>query len=188
MENGKLSGYSAFTSYEKVEKEVQSYFLEATKSYLGVGFTPIAVAHQLVNGTNFAYFTIAKGVYPDAKAYNALVIVHVATNGTVALAEVKPVRSVRGSGEGLLGGYTVFRPAFGSDNLIPEIFRKKAGIGVGYTALAIASQVVAGINYAIFAEAQIPSLEAAPYNVIATLFHDLEGEFHLTHIERVQIL
>jgi hypothetical protein len=184
MEISKSGGYSAFTSFKKAEKEVQSYFWETTKNHYGIRFIPFAVAQQVVNGINYAYLTTAKGVYPDAKDYNALVIVHVSPTEVVTLTEVKPVQLVKGSGEGL--GYTVF--GLRDNSPIPAILQEKAGLGVGYTVLAIASQVVAGVNYAIFAEAQTVYPEAIPYNVIVTLYKDLEGAYFLTHIERVQIL
>ncbi|MDR0711667.1 MAG: hypothetical protein LBF67_04925 [Prevotellaceae bacterium] len=186
MSTNKLGGYSAFTPYKEAEKEVQAYFLEVTKQLVGVNFTPLAVAQQVVNGINFAYFTTAKGTYSEARYYNALVIVHVATTGAVTLTEVKPVQPVKGSGEGLAGGYTAFLPI--DDSPIPAILLEKVGAGVSYTPLAIASQVVAGVNYAIFAEAKIVYPEAVPYNVILTLFRDLEGAYYLTHIERVEII
>lgn len=181
-----MGGYSAFTPYTEADEKVQSYFLETTKNLVGVGFKPLAVAQQVVNGINLAYLTTAKGVYPDAKDYNALVIVYVATTGTVALTEVKPVQLVSGSGEGLSGGYTAFGTL--DDSPIPAILQEKVGVGVDYTALAVASQVVAGVNYAIFAKAKIVYPDVTPYNVIITLYKDLKGEYSLTHIERVEIL
>lgn len=186
METIKPGGYSAFTPYKEAEEVVQSYFLEATKNLVGAAYLPIAVAQQVVNGINYAYFTQAKGVYPDAKAYNALVVVYVTTKGVVTLTEIKPVQLVRGSGEGLAGGYTTFGPADKSP--LAALLQAKAGVGVHYTPLAVASQVVAGVNYAIFATAKIAYPDATPYNVIATLLLDLKGEYHLTYIERVQIL
>jgi hypothetical protein len=188
MEIGKLGGYSAFTPYKKAEEKVQSYFKEATKNFLGVGFTPLAVARQVVNGINYAYFTTAKGVYPDAKDYNAVVIVHVSLTDVVTLTEVKPVQLIKGSDEGgnYIGGYTAF--SLRDNSPIPAILQEKAGLGVGYTVLAIASQVVAGIKYAIFAEAQTVYPDVIPYNVIVTLYQDPGGAYYLNHIERVQIL
>jgi hypothetical protein len=49
---------------------------------------------------NFAYFTKAKVIYPEAKPYNALVIVHVTTTGVVSLTEIKPIQLIKDSGEG----------------------------------------------------------------------------------------
>jgi hypothetical protein len=189
MSANKIGGYSAFTPYEKAEKEVQTYFLEVTKELVGVSYTPLAVAQQVVNGINFAYFTRAKGVYPEASDYNALIIVHVATTGAVTLLEIKIVHLVRKSGEGLAGGYTAFLPVDESP-LPAAVLQEKIGaiIGVGYTPLAIASQVVAGVNYAIFAEAKVAYPEAVPYNVIITLLRDLKDAYHLTHIECVEII
>jgi hypothetical protein len=66
--------------------------------------------------------------------------------------------------------------------------KEKLDVGVEYTALAVASQLVAGINYAVFTEAKVIYPEAIPYNVIVTLYRDLEGIYHLIHIEQMQIL
>jgi hypothetical protein len=187
METIKLGGYSAFTSYKEAEKKVQSYFSEATKHVLGVGFIPLAVAHQLVNGINYAYFTKAKGVYPEAKDYNALVIIHVSLTEVITVTEIKSVQLIKGSGQDLFGGYTAFY-GLSDDSPIPAILREKTGLGVGYTALAVASQVVNGVNYAIFAKAQVVYPDAIPYNAIVTLYKTTEGAYSLTAIERVQIL
>jgi hypothetical protein len=187
MENSKVGGYSAFTPYTEAGEEVQLYFSKVTKQLLGVKHTPLAVAHQVVNGINFAYLTTAKVVYPDAKDYNAVVIAHVATTGAATLIEIRRIQLVTGSGEGLPGGYTAFNAP--TDDVIPKALQKAIGVGVDYTALAIASQVVHGRNYAIFAKAQIVYPETAPHNVLATLYQDVEKEeYYLTSIERVQIL
>jgi hypothetical protein len=136
-----------------------------------------------VNGTNFAYFTTATMAILDPKPYNALVTVHVSTNGTVSLTGIKPIQLISGSGEGGLGGYSAFDSIDNSP--IPGILRELVGDGVSYVVLAIATQVVNGINYAIFAEACVIYPEATPYNVIITLHQDLKGAYHLIAIEQI---
>jgi hypothetical protein len=185
----KIGGYLAFTPYKEADEKVKSYFLKATEKLMGASHTPLAVACQLINGDvmNYAYFTETKVIYPDAKSYNTLVIIQVTEPEVVSLTEIKPIQLVKGSGgDGSLGGYTVFS-APDSRPFLSDVL-KDLLIGVGYTILAVASQVVAGVNYAIFAEAKAITKDAIPYNVIVTLFRDLEGKYNLVHIEQVQVL
>jgi hypothetical protein len=85
-----------------------------------------------------------------------------------------------------MGGYTAFRPI--DEYPEPKKLKEMSGIGVGYTAIAAASQVVAGTNYAILAEAKGIYPDAEPYNAIVTLYCDLQGRYHVTGIDQVDIL
>lgn len=81
-----------FTCFRKIEKEELDLFDKALQGMVGVGRTPLAVATQIVNGTNFAFLSYAKGVYPDAEAYNDITVIYKPINGEPIVKEVKKVK------------------------------------------------------------------------------------------------
>lgn len=58
-------------------------------------------------------------------------------------------------------------------------------LGVHYTPLAVATQVVAGINYRFFANAQGVYPGALNEGVIIQIYKPLEGAAHITSITKV---
>ncbi|MFM2486212.1 hypothetical protein [Celerinatantimonas yamalensis] len=68
-----LGGWSVFRSLDSEDKEV---FTKAMKGFTGVDYSPIAVATQVVEGTNFAFFCNAKGVYPEATVFPAIIHIY----------------------------------------------------------------------------------------------------------------
>lgn len=70
MSEAKIAGgWSGFQS--PVPKEAMSVFTTATEGLMGVKYTPVAVAAQVVAGMNYCYLCTAIGVYPDAIGYAA---------------------------------------------------------------------------------------------------------------------
>lgn len=85
----------------------------------------------------------------------------------------------------MAGVWTPYR-----DGLTPEekdLFKKvTAGIiGVNYTALAVASQVVAGTNYHFFCNAKAVYPGALNEAAVIAVFKPLSGEAHITAINRI---
>lgn len=84
----------------------------------------------------------------------------------------------------VLGGYGPFEPL---DAKTKDIFAKAmAGpVGVGYTPLIVATQVVAGANYLYMCNAQdvVPGATARPVEVIIS--QPLSGPPHKTSIKNV---
>ncbi|MDR0429957.1 MAG: hypothetical protein LBH58_05715 [Tannerellaceae bacterium] len=98
------------------------------------------------------------------------------------------IQLIKGSSENLAGGYTVF-DSIDHCPFFCEELKKQPHIGVGYTAIAIASQVVTtSVIYTTLVSVKVMHFEAEPYNAIVTLYRDLEGMYHMTSIERVYIL
>jgi hypothetical protein len=63
-------GWSQYTS--SISSEAQSAFDEALKGFVGVKYTPVAVAEQVVAGKNFRFFCNASAVIPNAPNYGAI--------------------------------------------------------------------------------------------------------------------
>lgn len=66
-----------------------------------------------------------------------------------------------------------------------DIFNKTKPIGVNYTPLAVATQVVSGINYRFFCNAQVVYPEAPNDAVITQIYKPLNGDPHITSITKV---
>ncbi len=54
------------------EREI---FDTAFKGFVGVNYTPLTVATQVVAGVNYSFFCNAKGVYPNAPNQGAMVTI-----------------------------------------------------------------------------------------------------------------
>lgn len=64
-------GWSTFTC--DISKEAFDAFDEAMEGLLGVDYTPVAVAQQVVAGMNYSFFCNAKVVYPEAPNQAAII-------------------------------------------------------------------------------------------------------------------
>ncbi|ACA87416.1 MULTISPECIES: hypothetical protein [Shewanella] len=58
-------------------------------------------------------------------------------------------------------------------------------VGVDYSPVAVATQVVAGLNYAYFCNAQIPGLGSSVYPAMVNIYKPLDGDAVITHIQKV---
>ncbi|MCE0492628.1 hypothetical protein [Vibrio salinus] len=56
-------------------------------------------------------------------------------------------------------------------------------VGISYQPLVVATQVVAGCNYAFFCNAELESPGAAPYPAMVHMFRDLKGNVGITDIK-----
>lgn len=57
-------GWTTFST--NISAQASEVFVTATKGLLGVTYTPLAVATQVVAGTNYMFFCNAQVVYPNA--------------------------------------------------------------------------------------------------------------------------
>jgi len=64
MANTMPGGWTAFDF--TITKEAQAVFDTALKNFVGVGYTPLCVATQVVAGTNYCFLCKGKVVYPEA--------------------------------------------------------------------------------------------------------------------------
>jgi hypothetical protein len=61
----------------------------------------------------------------------------------------------------------------------------KGFVGVGYTPLAFATQVVAGTNYCFLCQGKVVYPGASDIAVKLYIFKPLKGDPHISHIERI---
>jgi hypothetical protein len=90
MSTTMVGGWTAYST--SISAEAMAAFKEALKGHVGVNYTPLAVASQLVSGMNYRFLCDAQVVYPDAPHYAALVQVYKPLNGPAVLsAPIKPI-------------------------------------------------------------------------------------------------
>lgn len=84
----------------------------------------------------------------------------------------------------MVGGWSPFHELTEENK---EVFAKgiEGLVGVKYSPLVVATQVVAGQNYAFFCNAQVVYPGAQPYPAMVHMFSDLDGNVGITHIERL---
>ena len=81
------------------------------------------------------------------------------------------------------GGWTPFSTTISKEAM--DIFNKTKPVGVHYTPLAVATQVVSGTNYRFFCNAQVVYPDAPNDAVITQIYQPLNGEAHITSITKV---
>ena len=86
-----LGGWSIFRT--GITKEEKHIFEEAFKGFVGVSYSPIAVATQVVQGTNYSFFCNAKGVYPNAPNQAAMVTIYDPLNGIAHITKIEMVNN-----------------------------------------------------------------------------------------------
>jgi hypothetical protein len=85
-----------------------------------------------------------------------------------------------------MGGWSPYRDGLTQEE--KDLFKTSVTskiTGVDYTALAVASQVVAGMNYNFFCNAKGVYPDAPNYAVIITVYKPVSGEAHITAITRI---
>lgn len=100
---GKGAKVAEIIDEAKLEENIRVAFDSAVKSIVGVGYKAVAyVGSQVVRGTNHYFVCEARGIYPDAKPYAALVCVNV-FEGATSLVSISPIGG--GSEKAGLFGY-----------------------------------------------------------------------------------
>ena len=66
-------GWSTYSC--KISADEQKVFDEAMDGLLGVNYKPIAVATQIVAGTNYAFFCNAQVVAPNTPVFGAVIYI-----------------------------------------------------------------------------------------------------------------
>ncbi len=83
------------------------------------------------------------------------------------------------------GGWTPYVTPIPAEDL--EVFKKALHglVGVNYSPLAVAKQVVSGMNYRFFCNAHVVYPGAANEAAIVEIYKPLNGEPHITSISRI---
>lgn len=75
MTTGVIAG--GWTAYStEISSEAKHAFETALKGLVGVKYTPLALASQVVEGVNYSFFCNALGVYPGATNEGAMVKIY----------------------------------------------------------------------------------------------------------------
>ena len=77
--------------------EVKTAFASATQNLVGVGYKPVLyVGRQIVHGTNHYIVCEARGVYPGAKPYAAVMCINIC-DGNASLVSITPINTHTGT-------------------------------------------------------------------------------------------
>ncbi len=79
QESTRVGGWTTYSC--DMSEEALKVFEKAFKGFVGVSYTPVAVATQVVEGTNYSFFCNAKGAYPNAPNEAAIVDIYQPLNG-----------------------------------------------------------------------------------------------------------
>ncbi len=74
LQNQVLGGWSKFSC--EITPEASEVFKAAFKGFVGVSYTPVAFASQIVAGTKYSFFCNAQVVYPGAPNQAAIVDIY----------------------------------------------------------------------------------------------------------------
>ena len=88
MTNSLMVG--AWTEYKSsIPAEAKKVFDDAFEGFVGVQYTPIAYATQVVSGENYSFFCNAIGVYPGAISFPALIDIYKHPNEKPHLTQIR---------------------------------------------------------------------------------------------------
>jgi hypothetical protein len=79
-------GWTAFNF--NISAEARKVFDEALKGFVGVGYTPLAFATQVVAGTNYCFLCKGVVVYPGAPEFAAKVYIYKPLEGKPHISEI----------------------------------------------------------------------------------------------------
>jgi hypothetical protein len=79
-------GWTAFSF--TITQEAKKVFDQALKGLVGVSYTPLAFATQVVAGTNYCFLCQGKVVYPGAPELAAKVYIYVPLQGEPHLSQI----------------------------------------------------------------------------------------------------
>ncbi len=87
MSNTTVGSYTPFSS--DISAEDKTTFVNAFEKFAGVKYEPIAVATQVVAGTNYAFFCNATPVYPGAASNPAMVTIFRSLEGHSSITHIE---------------------------------------------------------------------------------------------------
>lgn len=140
--------------------EERTLFAEVQKTLLGVSYSPIAVQSQVVAGMNYRFYCVGTVVSPTGGSSLVRIDVYVPPTGKPVVVGITPIPIPQVPVHGA-GGWTGVRTPTTED--LTVFNEALQGItGVGYTPIAVQSQVVAGMNYCFFCIATVVYPNAEP--------------------------
>lgn len=92
METATQTLAGAWTEYRtQISEQEKEIFNAALKGLLGVEYTPVAVASQVVAGYNYSFFCNARVVHPHATNEAALVGIYLPPDGKPRVTGIQPL-------------------------------------------------------------------------------------------------
>ena len=176
MSNSSSSAVGAWSAWNfSLDATAQEVFAKATAGLVGVKYTALAYASQVVAGTNYAFICEAQLVSANPIAYPVVMHVNQPLGGAPIISGIQKLGpAVTGNA----GGWSSW--SFTVSTEAQQVF-DAAGqgfVGVNYKPIAFNTQVVAGTNYCYLCEGTVV-VEGAP--VIAALVfvnQPLPGQGH----------
>ncbi len=169
-QNSMAGGWSAWSF--SPSKEAKAVFEASLGKLLGVKYTLVASASQVVNGTNYAFLCEADSVTLAANDYIVVAHVYQPIKGTPHISNIKTVGPKPSH---MPGGWQNWqfsvtpRAKATFDSAMQHI------IGVSYKPLAFDNQLVAGTNYCYLCEATPATVKASPYPALVWIYQPLHG-------------
>ena len=188
-----VGGWTLNEELNPIEGDV--YFEKAKSKYTGMDLTPLFVlGSQPTDPSNIAYLCYGKAVVPNAVLGLKVAIVGVGENSEdttfLNVVDFNVNDYLEGDGsttpEGLMGGWQDNGDLENTLHIkTNETFNKALNglTGVAYSPVAVlATQVVAGENYAILATGKSVSAEPISHLYIMNIYEDLDGNSKLNNI------
>lgn len=171
-------------------------FDKARQGIDGASYSPLFIlGTQVVAGTNYQYLCYSKAVVPNAEASFKVVTVYkgLGEEPEIQILNIADFEVTDFTGEqgettpaGMMGGFTEVEelPNFLSEEENAVFEKAFEGLdGVGYTPVAkLASQVVAGTNYAFLAMGKTMSAEPTTHLYVVNVYADLDGNATVNNI------
>jgi len=89
VSNQNLGGWTTYN--DEISAEAKKIFDTALGSLLGVKYTPLSVASQVVAGTNYSFFCNAQGAYLNAPNNGAIVSISSPLDGIPHVTQITVV-------------------------------------------------------------------------------------------------
>lgn len=210
-ENEDLAGgYTVKSEVEAVElpEDVKAAFDLALEGYTGIGLTPIAyLGSQVVAGTNYAILCLGKVMNPTAKPSLKVAVINKDLEGNATMLRVNDFKlldyvgadeaAVEGAEDGGLmggavaGGWTLNTefPEAVLDEREAEACTVFEGVmGVQYQPIAcLATQVVAGTNFAMLVKATMPAADDAVELRVVTVYSGVDGSLEVLGTKTINL-
>jgi hypothetical protein len=169
-QNTIIGGWSAWSF--KPDAAATQVFENSLGKLLGVKYTLVAAASQLVNGTNYVFLCEAEMVAPAGIDYIVVANVYQPLQGEPHISGIKAVGPKPAP---VPGGWQSWQFTVSPD--AEKVFDEatRSLLGVRYQPLANTSQVVAGANYCFLCEATPSVLKPAPYPALVYIYQPLSG-------------
>jgi hypothetical protein len=176
-----------------ISAETKEVFDKALNGLLGVKYTPVAVATQLVSGKNYSFFCNSNVVAPRSANEAAVILIYAALDKPPHIISITPVlhreANKANTVESTLmpGGWTPYSCNISTETQTVFDTAFKGFVGVKYTPVAVATQVVAGVNYSFFCNAKVVYPNAPDEAAMVLIYAPPNMPPHIISIKRGEL-